>query len=117
MKIKYIGALPKGKVHLGNEDISFNRNEIFEVSPETYNKLPKGQFIVIEKTGNIHPIINSDKQKLINLKAVEDELAEALLLEFGSFEGVKKATISELESISGIGVKRAKVIKEQLEVE
>lgn len=57
----------------------------------------------------------SEIEKLIPLKGVEDELARELIDRFDSLDGVRKASLEELEGIPGIGKKRAKMIKEQLE--
>ena len=112
MKVKYVGVLPKGVVHLGYKDIRFEKNEIFDVDPKDFEKLPKGQFVV-DEGGYVAPL--TDYEQLVNLKGVEDELADELLRTFGSIEKIKSASLAELESLPGIGKKRAKQIKDQLE--
>ena len=58
---------------------------------------------------------DNDFKKLLSLKGVEDELAKELLDRFGDIDGIKSAKLEELVAIPGIGEKRAKLIKEQLE--
>lgn len=116
MKVKYIGVLPKGKVHLGYKEYAFDKDEIIDVSAEDFKKFPDGEFLMVDEGGSIavSNIPKSDREALIELKDVEDEIADALLERFGSLENVKSASLEELDKVPGIGVKRAKSIKEQL---
>ncbi len=61
-------------------------------------------------------IINetSERDFLISLKGIEDELADALLDRYENLESIKQASEEELAEIAGIGSKRAKQLKNQL---
>jgi len=56
----------------------------------------------------------TDLEVLIELKGAEEEIARALFDRFKSIERIKKLTPAELQIISGIGKKRAKLLHDQL---
>ena len=59
--------------------------------------------------------VEPDRDKLIALKGIEDELADALLRVYGDIESIKAKSPEEIaDSISGIGLKRARIVLEQL---
>jgi len=56
----------------------------------------------------------TDLNILIALKGAEEEIARALLDRFKSLARIKKLSVEELQTISGIGLKRAKLLHDQL---
>jgi len=56
----------------------------------------------------------TDLDILIALKGAEEEIARALLDRFKSLARIKKLSVEELQTISGIGLKRAKLLHDQL---
>lgn len=76
-----------------------------DVLPEN----PKG-WIIGTKTGK------SDRDELIALKGIEDELADSLLRVYNNIETIKSKSAEEIaDKISGIGLKRAEKLLEQLD--
>jgi len=111
MKVKNIGNNP-----VWIEDIKLMPNEERDIS-DKYEPLLKSLGTVIitgESEIDDSPSVK-EYELLLKLRGVEKELAEEILDRFGSIEGVRNATLKELEAIPGIGKKRAILIKKQLD--
>jgi len=65
-------------------------------------------------TGRVKKRSQTDLDILIELKGAEEEIARALLDRFKSLARIKKLSVEELQTISGIGKKRAKLLHDQL---
>ena len=55
------------------------------------------------------------KSELDEIEGIGEKKKQALLKEFGSIEGIKKASIEEITNIKGINEELARKIKEKLD--